>query len=437
MLTHHRLLRSGLRGIAALAVCALALPLRAALPGQVDFQGLLLDAGGQKVNGAVDLVFTLYDAATAGNALWTESHADVQVADGVYGVTLGATTPLTQAELGGGNVWLEIAVEGETLSPRRQLLAVPYAIRAQSAESTDAVAGISGAFYTEMIQHFAFDGADPPNDHPSEGTADVDGDGQANFVDADNDGDGLSDAAELGQGSDINLVTPVISGFAPTTALAALPQSITVQGSNFEPGMGVAFGLDNPVPTNVTSTSFVVNVGAQPKGNASVVVTRANGQSDSASYSFRGRKVFLSDSYGPAFPGVAGADALCATKAAALGLPGTFRAWIGDSTTSPAARFLQDAVPYERHSDGVLIASSWADLVDGSLTSPMTTGFTLVFTGTLSDGTAAAAHCGNWTIANGTQNGMLGATNETDFRWTQAGAVACTGTPHPVYCFEQ
>jgi hypothetical protein len=42
-------------------ILALALPAAAVVPGRVDFHGLLLDSGGQKVNGAVDLVFTLYD----------------------------------------------------------------------------------------------------------------------------------------------------------------------------------------------------------------------------------------------------------------------------------------------------------------------------------------------------------------------------------------
>ncbi len=31
----------------------------ASVPGQVDFQGLLLDSSGQPVNGAVNLTFTL------------------------------------------------------------------------------------------------------------------------------------------------------------------------------------------------------------------------------------------------------------------------------------------------------------------------------------------------------------------------------------------
>ena len=49
----------------------------------------------------------------------------VQIVDGVYDVTLGGTTPLTPSLLSAGAVYLEIDVDGETLSPRRQLLAVP------------------------------------------------------------------------------------------------------------------------------------------------------------------------------------------------------------------------------------------------------------------------------------------------------------------------
>ncbi len=104
-------------------------------PQQVNFQGLLLDSSGVPVNGLVDMSFTLYDAATGGTSLWTETHVDVDVIDGVYNLALGSTAPMSPALLAGGNVHLEVEVDGETLSPRQQFLSVPYALHAATAES--------------------------------------------------------------------------------------------------------------------------------------------------------------------------------------------------------------------------------------------------------------------------------------------------------------
>ena len=433
-------MRRHLRAFAALAVLVLAPPLGAAVPGQVDFQGLLLDSAGEKVNGAVDLTFRLYDAPFGGNLLWTETHPNLQVADGVYGVTLGLITPLTQAELGGGTVHLEIQVESETLTPRRQLLAVPYSIQAENAQN---VGGVAAGYFAQIFEHTNYDGGDPPNDDPSEGLDDIDGDGRANFIDGDNDGDGLGDTTELAAATDINLVTPTISGFdppTPTTAKAGVPVTITVQGTNFEPGMSVAFGVDNPVPTNLTPTSFEVTIGPQAIGTANflVVVTRLNGQSDSATYQigFYGRRVFLSATTGGNLGGVVGGDVMCINRAAQLGLTGTFLPWLADATTSPAARFNQTGGGFTRL-DGTKIADSWADLTDGTLDAPIIEGGTgFVWTGTASDGSATGSNCSNWTSGASGSLGLRGITGQSDLQWTVFSGAGCNAAL-PIYCFEQ
>ena len=134
-----------------------------------------------------------------------------------------------------------LMIEGQEGVTWEQWLAL-----AQTAESAENVGGFSNAYFTEIIEHVGLDGAGPGNTDPSEGLADVDGDGRANFVDADNDADGLNDGTEVLAGSNINLVTPVISSFAPPVSLSNIPQTITVTGANFEPGISVAFGSENP-----------------------------------------------------------------------------------------------------------------------------------------------------------------------------------------------
>ena len=58
----------------AIAVAPIA---HAVVPGEVNFQGLLLDDVGVPVTATVAMDFELFDSASSGTSLWTESHASV------------------------------------------------------------------------------------------------------------------------------------------------------------------------------------------------------------------------------------------------------------------------------------------------------------------------------------------------------------------------
>ncbi len=272
--------------LAFLASLGVAAAARATVPGQVSYQGLLLDDMGAPVTATVAMEFELFDAPSAGSSLWFESHPAVQVVDGVYDVVLGAITPIDQNVVQGGSIHLEVTVEGETLTPRQQLLMVPYALRAEVAEQATSLGDYEAAYFDAIIEYQSFDGQAPGNTHPDEGTIDVDGDGRPNFIDVDNDGDGYDDGDEVSQGSDINLVTPRIDSFTPSTADGFETTLVQVFGANFEPGMAVQFGTESPTPGNVNPTYFQVSVGPQPEGTAQVTVTRTNGESTTADFDF-------------------------------------------------------------------------------------------------------------------------------------------------------
>jgi len=272
--------------LALVATFAGAAAAPAAVPGEINYQGLLLDDLGQPVTGSVDMEFRLYDADTAGTLLWTETHPGVPVADGIYDVALGATTPISASVVAGGAIYLQVSVDGEVMTPRQRLLVVPYALRAEVAETAESIQGQSGDFFTQMLQHYEFDGNSIGNLDPREGLGDADGDGVANFLDADNDGDGLSDQVEVGAGSDMNLPTPIVTSFSPATADGFTPSVVTVNGSSFSSGLTVSFGSQSPTPTGLTSTSFTVDLGPEPPGPAPVTVTLANGETATSSYDF-------------------------------------------------------------------------------------------------------------------------------------------------------
>ena len=112
--------------------------LTAQVPQQINYQGVLTDGSGAIVaDGNYDLTFTIYDAATAGNNLWTDTFNNVPTENGVFNVTLGSGAALNINF--DAPYWIGIAVGGGSeLAPRIALTSSPYSIRTKSIEITDA-----------------------------------------------------------------------------------------------------------------------------------------------------------------------------------------------------------------------------------------------------------------------------------------------------------
>src|SRR5512136_3098407 len=65
-------------------------------PLYFNYQGLLLDSAGSPVaDGDYELTFSIYDVATGGTALWSETQT-VTVTSGLFNVQLGLTTALDE-----------------------------------------------------------------------------------------------------------------------------------------------------------------------------------------------------------------------------------------------------------------------------------------------------------------------------------------------------
>ena len=108
------------------------------VPSVISYQGLLTDPGtGELVaDGTYNMHFAIYNAPIDGVQLWQEPIAPavlpVAVSGGVFTVLLGDVIPLSPNVFDGGDAYLEVEVNGETLSPRQQIAAVPYAMVAQT-----------------------------------------------------------------------------------------------------------------------------------------------------------------------------------------------------------------------------------------------------------------------------------------------------------------
>lgn len=92
---------------------------------KISYQGSLTDDSGNPLTGSYDMVFRLWTDPVSGVQRGTDMIQNgVPVEDGLFTVDL--TVP--HSEFDGQALWLEIIVDGTTLTPRQELLAVPYAL---------------------------------------------------------------------------------------------------------------------------------------------------------------------------------------------------------------------------------------------------------------------------------------------------------------------
>lgn len=103
----------------------------AAVPKQMNFQGVLSDSGGSPLDDTtISVVFTIYDAATAGTSKWTETQSISTNGQGQFTVILGLITPIEDSVFAGTERFLGIKVGSDPEMPSRvKLVGVPYAQR--------------------------------------------------------------------------------------------------------------------------------------------------------------------------------------------------------------------------------------------------------------------------------------------------------------------
>ncbi len=128
----------------------------------VTYQGRVLDSNGTPVaNASLNMKFFLYDSLVGGVCLWSNSSANcngntpgsatnrvVALTDGLFTQNLGDTGDTFAAIPGtvfadDASVYMEVIIAGETLTPRKLMTAVPYALNAQSLDGIDSTGFLS------------------------------------------------------------------------------------------------------------------------------------------------------------------------------------------------------------------------------------------------------------------------------------------------------
>jgi hypothetical protein len=137
--------------------------------------------------------------------------------------------------------------------------------------------------------------------------------------------------------------------------------------------------------------------------------------------------------------GIAAADSICNNIADANGMPwpGTYKAWLSDSSVEARDRF-SGVGPWHRL-DGIKVAESATDLASGSLLAPIN--FTDqgryirnwgVWTGSNANGTRNTDRCSDWTADSGT--GRSGRAFFADNQWTDMDTIPCDSDLMRLYC---
>lgn len=199
-----------LRGAAIFTtLILLATGAAAQVPPYLVYHGRL-DQGGAPVTGSANMRFALYDAAAAGVLLWDDAFT-VAVDAGQFMVLLGEPPqrPLDVALFSGADLWLQLEVDGEVLSPRTRIASVPYALMAGEAAS---LAGLA------------------PGDLLTKGEAATPGAAVVDWANL------VSIPADLSDGDDVGLVSendPSVNALGKAPLSCGLNQIPKYDGSNW------------------------------------------------------------------------------------------------------------------------------------------------------------------------------------------------------------
>ncbi|MAH99432.1 MAG: hypothetical protein CMA12_08900, partial [Euryarchaeota archaeon] len=95
------------------------------VPRQISYQGLITRADGSPTSdGSYEILFKLYDTPDGGEPVWTEN-LEVTVNNGIISTILGKINPFSVIP---DESYLELTVDGSTLSPRQSLTSVFYSV---------------------------------------------------------------------------------------------------------------------------------------------------------------------------------------------------------------------------------------------------------------------------------------------------------------------
>lgn len=109
-----------------------------AVPMTVTYSGRLEAQNGMPYDGEVDVITSLWNAATGGTNLLEQDFGTIVVESGLLRIALNDAA-LSNVIKTNDDVWIQFTLDGEPMMPRQMLTSVPYAIKADDALSLGGV----------------------------------------------------------------------------------------------------------------------------------------------------------------------------------------------------------------------------------------------------------------------------------------------------------
>lgn len=121
---------------------------QSAPPNLIHFQSRIANSSGTPINGIITLNISIYNVPAGGSALWTETQTTTAL-NGVVNILLGATVSIPSTVFDSTSVFVALKVGSDPeMTPRRQLVAVPYARRAATANALETTTTIPTGLIT-------------------------------------------------------------------------------------------------------------------------------------------------------------------------------------------------------------------------------------------------------------------------------------------------
>ncbi len=236
---------------------------------QINFQGKLVTPTGTNVaDGSYSVVFSIYNVASAGSNLWTETQT-LTVTNGIFQVNLGSVTTLPASiDFNTDNIYLGIKVGADAeMTPRIQFTSVPQAFNSEKLGGLDKTGFIQNTTSQQASSNFNISGT---------GIAGI---LQAATVDTSAAGAlsiGITNATSLSVAK--AGVATTVNGSLTVTQATSLSSTLTVTGSStFNGNVSVTGTNSLTVGTGATSLGGTLAVTGAITGSSTISGTTLNG----------------------------------------------------------------------------------------------------------------------------------------------------------------